>query len=170
MDSIRSWANEDLMALGNQGFAFALRILRNRDDAADAVQDALHQLIRKEASFDPNRGTIKALFLKIIRNRCIDMMRKARPTTGAETFNPVDTNVVHPAQQMQTGELVMSVQKALEQLPDEAREILLLRDFHSLSYLEIAQVLGIAQGTVMSRLHRARQRLREIVTIQQQAG
>ena len=60
-------------------------------------------------------------------------------------------------------ELISKTRHALAGMPESAREIILLRDFDGLSYGEIAQVLGIAQGTVMSRLHRARQQLANLV-------
>ena len=55
--------------LSNSGFSLAVQLLRNRDDAADAVQDALHTVLCKRRRFDPNRGEIRAWFLKIVRNR-----------------------------------------------------------------------------------------------------
>jgi len=163
MNEIRSIPADELKRLGDQGFALALRILRHREDAADAVQDALHQLFRKHDRFDARRGSIKSWFLKIVRNRCIDMQRKSRPTTAAEQFDPVDGKKPTPDKITEQSELVASVQAALGQMSEAAREIILLRDFHGLGYAEISQVLGIASGTVMSRLHRARQQLRELV-------
>ena len=166
MNDIRSVPSDDLRDLGNQGFALAMRILRHRDDAADAVQDAMHQLFRKQESFDPGRGTLKAWFLKIVRNRSIDMKRKSRPSTAADQFDqfdPVDSSAARPDHATEQGELIAQVQAALAMMPEAAREIILLRDFHGLSYAEISEVLGLASGTVMSRLHRARQQLRHNV-------
>lgn len=163
MNDIRSIPNEDLKMLGNQGFALALRLLRHREDAADAVQDAMHQLFRKQQSFDAKRGSVKSWFLKIVRNRCIDMQRKSKPGLIGETFDPVDCNRLSPDQSMEQDELAGMVRSAIQELSPAAREIILLRDFHGLGYAEISDVLGIASGTVMSRLHRARQQLREKV-------
>jgi DNA-directed RNA polymerase specialized sigma24 family protein len=56
MNDLTSVTGNELRALGNQGFTLALRILRHREDAADAVQDAMHQLVRKHASYDARRG------------------------------------------------------------------------------------------------------------------
>ena len=163
MTEIQSMPTDELRTLGNQGFALALRILRHREDAADAVQEAMHQMFRKQASFDSKRGSIKAWFLKIVRNRCIDMQRKSRPFSGAEILDPVDADTPSPETATESQELVSSVKRALAELSDDAREIILLRDFDGLSYAEISDVLGVASGTVMSRLHRARQQLREKV-------
>jgi RNA polymerase sigma-70 factor (ECF subfamily) len=163
MNDIPSFTNNDLRDLGNQGFALALRILRHREDAADAVQDAMHQLVRKQRTYDARRGSMRSWFLKIVRNRCIDMQRRSRPTPGGDAFDPVDQAGNSPEQHTEKRELVDLVRSALDRLSSEAREIILLRDFHGLSYAEISNVLDVSSGTVMSRLHRSRQKLREEV-------
>ncbi len=79
-------ANLQIEELGNRGFALAMQMLGRRDDAADAVQDALHQLVRKWRSFDAERGELTSWFLKIVRNRCVDLIRQRarRHTEPAE--------------------------------------------------------------------------------------
>lgn len=161
MNDITSATGNELRDLGNQGFALALRILRHREDAADAVQDALYQLVRKQNSYDAGRGSMRSWFLRIVRNRCIDMQRKSRPTPAGDGFDPMDHAECSPARDTEARELADLVRSALETLSAEAREIILLRDFHGLSYAEISDVLDISSGTVMSRLHRARQKLRQ---------
>ena len=146
--------------LGNHGYALATRMLRHREDAADAVQDAMHQIFRKSKTFDARRGSLKAWFLTIVRNRCIDMRRRSAPLSGNESFDPMDEKRLPADHINQRNELVQQVTAALAAMSDSNREIILLRDFEKLSYSEISQVLGIAQGTVMSRLHRARRQLR----------
>jgi RNA polymerase sigma-70 factor (ECF subfamily) len=163
MTDIRSLPRDELRLLGNHGFALAMRMLRNREDAADAVQDAMHQMFRKQAAFDSGRGCLRAWFLKIVRNRCIDMQRKLRPRPAGAALDPADSGALTPDQLGERDELVTAVRRALAGLPGDAREIILLRDYDGLSYAEISQVLGIAAGTVMSRLHRARQQLRQKV-------
>lgn len=155
--------SEELRVLGNQGFALACRMLHHRDDAADAVQDAMHQMIRKWSSFESQKGSLKAWFLTIVRNRCIDMRRRKRAVSGMEIFDPVDMKTPSGDDLAMQDELISKTRHALAGMPESAREIILLRDFDGLSYGEIAQVLGIAQGTVMSRLHRARQQLANLV-------
>ncbi len=149
--------------LGNHGYALANRMLHHREDAADAVQDAMHQMFRKSNSFDARRGSIKAWFLTIVRNRCIDMHRRSTPRSGDDDFDPMDEKGLPADHINQSNELVAQVTVALEAMSDSNREIILLRDFERLSYREISQILGIAPGTVMSRLHRARQQLKRDV-------
>ncbi|TWT81012.1 ECF RNA polymerase sigma factor SigW [Planctomycetes bacterium CA13] len=155
--------DDDLKALGNQGFTLALRMLCDREDAADAVQDALLKWLGNPVRFDPNRGTLRSWFLKTVRNRCIDMQRKSRPVSASEAFDPIDPSMTLPEEQSANSELHNLVRQSLDKLPEDAKEIILLRDFHALSYSEISNVLGISSGTVMSRLHRSRKRLRDLV-------
>lgn len=148
--------------LGGNGFALAMQMLGRREDAADAVQDALYQLTRKWHSFDGRRGKIRAWFLKIVRNRCLDILRQRARRKHEETeldqvSRPIDQRPDATAEKREMLELLKS---ELTAMAEEPREIILLRDFHNLSYAEIAEVLSIPVGTVMSRLHRARAELR----------
>lgn len=163
MNEILALANEDLRTLGNQGFSLAFRMLGHRDDAADAVQDAMHQMYRRQTTYRAGRGSVRSWFLKIVRNRCIDMQRKLRPAPAGEFLDPIDQRTGSPLAVSERDELVARVRQALAELSDANREIILLRDFHGLRYAEICEVLGLSSGTVMSRLHRARQQLRNKV-------
>ena len=163
MNTIHEMSSVDLKQLGNQGYALAMQILRHREDAADAVQDALHQLFKHRSSFDSARGTLQAWFLKIVRNRCIDIKRKTKPVSTTNPGEIVDSLHSNPQDAAQQNELVQTALAALDKMPGDAREIILLRDYHDLSYAQIADVLGVPAGTVMSRLHRAREKLRNMV-------
>jgi RNA polymerase sigma-70 factor (ECF subfamily) len=152
---------ERLAQLGDGGYALAIQLLGNRDDAADAVQDAFHAAWRRRRSYSQKRGELRAWFLKIVRNRCLDLIRRRKirgtePVSLSELTSPQGS----PEQHAQQRELVELVSAQLMQMPTEQREVILLRDYHDLSYAEIASVLGMASGTVMSRLHRARKELR----------
>lgn len=135
----------------------------NRSDAEDVVQDSLVKVLKNRKQFDSGKGTFRVWFLKIVRNRCLDRLRKKRPSQLLEQHDAVDGGSLRPDQNLEKDELVAAVRVALEQISDEAKEILLLRDFDGLSYAEIADMLSIKSGTVMSRLHRARKQLRDKV-------
>jgi RNA polymerase sigma-70 factor (ECF subfamily) len=160
VNAIRTISSDELKQLGNRGFALAFQILGHREDAADAVQDSLHQLYRQHKRFDAKRGNIQAWFLTIVRNRSIDIRRKSKIRSGDNEHPVADSKTSNPDQSAEQNELIEIVTQKLGQLPEDLREIIMLRDFHDLSYAEIAHLLGIASGTVMSRLHRARQALR----------
>ncbi|MHC4997015.1 MAG: RNA polymerase sigma factor [Planctomycetota bacterium] len=154
-----------LEELGGRGFALALQMLGRREDAADAVQDALQQLLSRWSSFDPTRGELRPWFLKIVRNRCVDTIRqRARRRTEPADLDRVPRNdhpgASQPADIVEKNETLQQLKGGLMAMPDDLREIILLRDFHNLPYAEIAQVLSVPKGTVMSRLHRARTTLR----------
>jgi RNA polymerase sigma-70 factor (ECF subfamily) len=144
------------------GFALAVQMLGSREDAADAVQDSLYQLVRKGSALDGGRGEARSWFLKVVRNRCIDTIRRRqrRPLEAAELEKVLVADRPEPGAEAENREELERLKAELMAMPDESREIVLLRDFHDLSYAEIAEVLSIPVGTVMSRLHRARQELR----------
>ncbi len=150
---------QQLAQLGNGAHALATQMLGNPDDAADAVHDAIEKVLARPETYDANKGPFKPWFLRVVRNRCLDLLRRRR-----ETDSQVD-DLAHPEHgperivgQSQRAELIRIT---LRSLPRDKGEIIILRDYLDLSYAEIADALGIAQGTVMSRLHRARLALKE---------
>jgi len=151
--------HQELAQLGNGAHALAIQILGNADDAADAVHDAFTRVLARPGAYRPDRGALKPWFLRIVRNCCLDMLRRRRPgTVDVESLTDSGTG---PEQTLENSQRDRALQQALTRLPPEQREILILRDYLDLSYAEIADVLGIAHGTVMSRLHRARLALKE---------
>ena len=98
-------------------------------------------------------------FLTVVRNRCLDMLRRRR---GSDV--PVEQLLEPtsgPAELLENADVAKAIQRALASIDSEKRQIVVLRDYLDLSYAEIADVLSIAPGTVMSRLHRARLVLKE---------
>lgn len=145
------------------GFALAVQILGDRNDAADAVQDCVHRMLRQPGRYDPAKGSARGWFLKVIRNGCIDRIRRSRRTlsSATEIVEYVDAQAPSPAAAAEASELHEKLRCELQRLSPEHREIILLRDWHDLSYAEISEVLSIPCGTVMSRLSRAREELRQ---------
>ena len=136
------------------GFALAMQLLRHREDAADAVQDSLQRLVQKRRTFDPQRGHPRAWFLKIVRNRCLDVLRR-RSRRRCDPLEP--RAVAAPLEQRpdltaEKREILEIVRQQLMALPDEQREIILLRDFHNLSYAEIDQTLKLRPSAVLNAL------------------
>ena len=150
---------QELVHLGNGAHALAIQILGNSEDAADAVHDAFAAVLEKPESWDHRRGPLKPWFLRVVRNRCIDLVRRRRPggTDVEELASPAAT----PDEQLETGERDRALQQALAAIKPEKRQIVVLRDYLDLSYAEIATVLDVAPGTEMSRLHRARVALKD---------
>lgn len=150
---------DELVRLGNGAHALAIQILGNRADAADAVHDAFAQVLARPQAWDRRRGPLRPWFLRVVRNRCIDLLRRRTPTQAAEDL--LADPGASPEAALETEQRDRRLARTLASLRPEQRQILVLRDYMDLSYAELADVLGLAPGTVMSRLHRARLALRE---------
>ncbi len=140
-----------------QAAGHAVAILRNRDDASDAVQEAFIDAFRSLASFDTARP-FYPWFYVLLRNRCYKMAVKNR-----ETESSTDIEILAP-QVGPADEERLALEKALSSLSDEFREIVTLKYLDGLSYDEIAEHLQIPRGTVMSRLFHARRQLQAKLT------
>ena len=149
---------QELAQLGNGAHALAIQILGNREDAADAVHDAFAAVLGKADAYDRDRGPLKPWFLRVVRNRCIDRLRQRRPS-GVDVEALADP-AARPDELAEAGERDRQLRAALERLSADQRQVLVLRDYLDLSYAEIAAVLDVAPGTVMSRLHRSRMALK----------
>ena len=137
-------------------------LLRNDQDAEDAVQEAYMRAYKAFARFRGGDG--KAWFMTILRNVCYTMIKKLRSHEAPEPF---DEEIHQPMAEAEMQEALRqkanaeSLKCALDKLPDEFREIVVLHDLEGFAYKEIASIVGIPIGTVMSRLARARGRLRD---------
>ena len=151
----------ELITLGGGAHALASQILGNPDDASDAVQDSYAKVLGKPGAYKADKGPLKPWFLRVVRNRCLDLLRRRRPSD-----EPVDTlpdKNATPEQAAEIDERDRELKRALVSISNDQRQILILRDYLDLSYAEIADVIDVAPGTVMSRMHRARLALREVL-------
>ena len=138
-------------------------LLRNEQDAEDVVQEAY---LRAFTSFGGFRGSNgRAWLLKIVRNTSYTLLKKNRAldltTTFDEELHASGDESLSPATILEHAEDAELTRKAMDALPAEFREILALRHQEGLSYKEIADIAQIPSGTVMSRLARARAKLKE---------
>jgi RNA polymerase sigma-70 factor (ECF subfamily) len=155
----------------------ALRILRDPERARDAVQEGFLKAYAGLARFEGRSGFYTWLY-RLVFNQCIDMKRRDRSgrhveweddvahdvAAGADAAPlPVGTELADPARAYHRSELRLALAAAIESLPADARRTLVLREVDGLSYDEIAKALSIPKGTVMSRLHYARRRVREML-------
>lgn len=137
-------------------YAAARRLTGNAHDAEDLVQETYMRGYRAFDTYAPGTN-LRAWLLAILHNVRADAYRKAGRTAGACEL-PEDGPAVDPPQVQLDAEL--DLERALARLPEMFREAVILRDIEELSYDEIARVLGIPIGTVMSRIHRVRALLR----------
>ena len=150
-------------------YGYAMVLTHNHAEAEDLVQETYVRAIPAMGRLRPE-SNIKAWLFKILRNIWLNQLRKRRsdpPIVPAdEESNSLD-NLVNPGKnsyEIYAGKVERRrVRAAIEALPMESREIILLREFEELSYQEIASLLGCPQGTVMSRLARARSKLRTLL-------
>jgi len=150
----------ELAQLGSGAHALAIQIMGNPDDAADAVQDALTKALEQPRSYDSSRGPLKTWFLRVVRNRCIDLIRKRKPHD--EKVEQLVDSGIGPEQAAENADVSRMLERALAAIDPDHRQIVILRDYLELPYKEIATVLEVAPGTVMSRLHRARLALAKV--------
>jgi RNA polymerase sigma-70 factor (ECF subfamily) len=150
---------DQLVQLGNGAHALATQMLGNPDDATDAVHDAFVKVLRKPEAYKASNGPLTPWFLRVVRNHCIDMIRRRRH--GTVEVDELRDPRPGPEGSLEIAQRDMELHKALATLSSEQKQIIVLRDYMDLSYAEIADILEIAKGTVMSRLHRARLALKE---------
>lgn len=152
-----------------QAYNVAYRIMGDADSAADAAQEAFIAAYRAIQSF--RGGSFRAWLLRIVTNACYDELRrrKRRPQASLEALHVEDDApdphlVAHsenPENYAQRMELQRAIMNCLQSLPADQRAVAILSDVEGLSYEEIAESVGVALGTVKSRLSRSRARLRD---------
>jgi RNA polymerase sigma-70 factor (ECF subfamily) len=118
--------------------------------------------------FDGYRGgDARAWLLTTVRNTCYTWLQQNRRSQAMTPFDEgihtVDEDSLNPSSLVLKNADMEMLQRSLEQLPDEFREVIVLRDLEELSYKQIAEVTDVPLGTVMSRLARARARLKQIL-------
>lgn len=148
-------------------YAICRRIAGNDADAADATQEALMAIVRGVAKFD-NRAAFSTWSYRVATNACLDELRrrKRRPTPALvdEHDGWADQNIDDHSPDFDEQLVVRDeLQTALNQLPEEFRAPVVLRDCGGLDYAEIAETLGIPPGTVRSRIARGRTKLAELM-------
>lgn len=153
-----------------EGYRLARWLTGNAADAEDVLQEACLRAYRALEGYAD--GSARAWFLTIVRHTCYSWLERHRSSmdVSSEDVSPADLAAFERggpaagAPATPEGELIAKdeaghVARAIEALPPPLRETLILREYHDLSYREIAAVSGVPIGTVMSRLSRARQHL-----------
>jgi len=147
-------------------FNYARWLTRNDADAEDVVQDACLRAMRFFSSL--RHENARAWLLTIVRNTWYSRASRRSPMSGEPsraTYQEPTDHSLDPEERLLQQHTVARVRAALEQLPADYREVLLLREIEGLSYKEIAEVLSVPMGTVMSRLARARERLMTVLNL-----
>ena len=147
-------------------YGAAMRLTRNPSDAEDLVQETYLKAFRFEGQFQEGTN-LKAWLHTILHNTFLNMRRRAGRDPVAVDSDVVERSagdadtVVTPEQLLLRDTLDADLQQAIDALPDVFRQAVWLRDVEEFSYAEIAEMLDIAPGTVMSRISRGRRMLHE---------
>ena len=146
------------------GLRVATGMLGNVDDARDAVQEAFIKVFKNLSRFDSKRS-FGPWFYQILRNQCRDMIRSRGSRDRRETrderleFRPAGPEA-GPERAQERSAARELVWRGLERVGEDHREVLVLKELQGFRYPEIAEILGIPEGTVASRLYHARRALR----------
>ena len=157
-------------------YALCYRFTGNSADAEDMTQDVFLKIYSNLASFDMARGSLQVWITTMTRNLLVDNFRRTKNQrlTSSLDEEREDGSDLRPMDRLMAGgpsphemaaqkELARMVQQALAQVSPELREAVILRDLQDMDYKEIAQVLGIPEGTVKSRISRGRAELARLL-------
>jgi len=147
-------------------FNFYCKLTGNRAASEDLVQEVFFRILKYRQSYRPGTA-FRGWMYQIARNTRLDQARKQRPETELDTELAPPAQPADSAQQEQQAALL---HRALLQMPEEKREVLVLSRFQEMKYGEIAQLLGCEVGAVKVRVHRALQELREIYARLERSG
>lgn len=139
-------------------YAYCRRFLANKEEAQDIFQETFAKFF--ESAFEKRDMTnVPAFILRIARNLCVNLKRKESTTL----ISIEDYMAVAPSSSSEQDEMLELIKSAIELLPDEYRDMFILREYDGLSYQEIADVTGESISTVKIRLYRAKQKVRSIL-------
>ncbi len=137
-------------------FRYAWRLTGSMADAEDIVQECFLGLLRPECNFDPARTAVRTYLFGAVRNQALKRLRRR-----AEGEVPETADHRTPEAALLEGEIAGAVARAIAQLPESQREVLLLAHYEQMSLAEIAEITELEVTAVKSRLQRARADLRE---------
>lgn len=154
-------------------YSMVYGMVRNREDARDITQEAFVKAYRSLSTFRLESSFYTWLY-RIAMNLSIDFVRKRRRRETGGFDDGIATRdgdgaiaEIHhedgPSRQLERKELFGRIMDAMEKLPEDQRQVILLRELEGLQYKEIADVMGVPEGTVMSRLFYARKKLQKLL-------
>ena len=138
-------------------YGFALRMTGSVQIAEDVAQDCFVELLRRPDRFDPSRGPMRQFLLGMARNRVFGYWRSER------RLDPIEQDLRTETPDLAAGHVALLIGAAVQSLPPLQREALLLFEYEGFTLEEIGNLVDADVGTVKSRLHRARERLRHIL-------
>lgn len=163
---------EIVKAYEKKVYSSALRMCKNVEDAEDIAQEAFLRLYKALPNFKGD-SSLSTYLYRITANLCVDALRKNSGASvvsiytadedGEEYTIELPDGAPSPLEQLERKELAAAIREAIDELPDISREIIVLREIDGLSYKEIEETTGLEEGTVKSRLLRARRHLCNLI-------
>jgi RNA polymerase sigma-70 factor (ECF subfamily) len=142
-----------------QVFGLCYRLLGEREAASDAAQETFVRAFSALSSFDPTLR-FDTWVLRIARNFCYDLLRRRQPVADEEEASQMADAAPTALEKLESAEVTQRLEGAMDKLPAQDREVLALYYVQRKKTREIAELIGVAPGTVMARLFRAREKLR----------
>lgn len=157
--------SQELIDYSRKALIFAVQLLGSQSDAEDVVQASVEKALAHPKA--PKGGIdLQKWLYRVVRNAAIDRIRQLSREDELDTeqqSSPEQSSGQSPERHLEQLQIKTRLMTALNALPLMQRELIVLRDYHGNSYEDIAEILAIPTGTVMSRLHRARMALRELL-------
>jgi RNA polymerase sigma-70 factor (ECF subfamily) len=151
-------------------YNFCYRFTGRSDEAEDLAQEVFIKVFQTLRSYDAAQGSFSTWLHRVARNHLVDHYRrtkKDRVTSSidedATLLEDTPSHEIGPTGHVEARERKELLQRGLDQLSPDLREAVVLRDLHDLDYMEVAQVLGVPEGTVKSRINRGRLELGRIL-------
>jgi len=168
----RARFEETIMPHLDAAYNLARWLTRNEHDAQDVVQDAFLRAFKYFGGF--HGGNSRSWLLSIVRNTAYTWLQKNRKqelaTVFDEEIHDIEDTASNPEVLLLNNSDQQEIRRAVEQLPVEFREVMILRELEGMSYKEIAEMADVPIGTVMSRLARARKQLQQSLGQRLQPG
>jgi RNA polymerase sigma-70 factor (ECF subfamily) len=153
-----------------QAYGLAWTLLKNEEDAHDAVQEAFVKVLRNSARFEARASHYSWLY-RIVTNVCLDKIRKRRgkqeigidPVSESQQPAP-KSSAYEPSLAYDAGVLRSALDESIAELSEEHRAVIVMRELEGLTYDEMADTCACPRGTIMSRLFHARRKLRRVLS------
>lgn len=154
--------NHTVLPLATSVYSYAEQMTGNADDAADITQEVMIKLWDDRRSVK-QVNNLKAWALKITRNLCLDWLKKKRPVYDNEQVIRHGGYDIDLLQRIEQQDTAKAVRQIIDTLPDNQREVLILREIEELEFDEIAEITGLGLNNIRVLLSRGRSKVKEIL-------
>ena len=154
--------NHKIMPLARPVYSFALNMTGNSEDSADITQDVMIKLWDQRKDLKQIKNP-KAWALKITRNLCLDWLKKCTPAYNEEEVIQNGGYDLDLLSRIESQDVAQAVRQIIDTLPDNQREVMILRELEEMEFDEIAQITGLGLNNIRVLLSRGRSKVKEIL-------